>query len=322
MKYEEIIKKVYSIEKSNSNFPKNLLRLPPKEIPERIFVAGKIPDAPCIAIVGTRTPDAHGLQIAKTIASECAIRNITVISGGAFGIDIAAHTASLEGSGKTMVVLPGSIDMPSPQNHKNIFTKAVENGGCLISEHEKKTPAYSTLYLRRNRLIAALADCVIVIQARARSGALSTASWAHKLSVKLFAAGGSPLNPLYGGTNRLIYHKKATIITTIAELFREIETSIGILQKAVVDNQIKDEQLELPGNYKSEAKVISLLGTEPITADDIATEAQMSVEEVCKILLSLEINGLVLQVDPGRYVADKKLLPQKGSVRRTQKNKK
>ncbi|MFO0557104.1 MAG: DNA-processing protein DprA [Polyangiales bacterium] len=130
-------------------------------------------EPPLVAIVGTRQPDGDGLAMARSLASACAARGITVVSGGALGIDAAAHQGALEGRGRTVVVLPSGLDKPYPLRHRAMYARLVERGGALVSMFPAETPPTRWTFPRRNELLAALCDVLVLVQAPQSSGRCS-----------------------------------------------------------------------------------------------------------------------------------------------------
>ena len=278
-----------------------LRRLSPDERPEKLYVAGELAAGPAVAIVGTRSPDAHGTAVARKIARECALRDLAVISGGASGIDRAAHEGCLEAGGKTVVVMAGGLEKPHPPGFADLFAAIASNGGCLVTEQPPNIPPRPFLFLRRNRLIASLSDWVIVVQARYRSGAISTATWAGTCGVPLLAVAGSPVNPLHHGTNRMIAERRAAIIISIDALFKELFAP-GAGGRRGRGKGTQKPRSGFPLDEK-ESIVAGLVATEPLSADDIAMNCRLSIQEISQILVNLEMKGMVMTADPGRYIA-------------------
>ena len=145
-------------------------------------------DARRVAIVGTRGASAPGLRFARTLAAELARDGLIIVSGGARGIDRAAHEGALAAGGRTWAVLPTGFRPPYPASHRGLFGRVLESGGALLSELDDGTPAAPFRFLQRNRLIAALADVVLVVEAPSRSGALNTVEHASALGVPVLVA--------------------------------------------------------------------------------------------------------------------------------------
>jgi DNA processing protein len=155
--------------------------------PTRLRVAGALPPLDrAIAIVGTRRASEDGLAIAARLAAELAAEGATVISGGAEGVDAAAHRSALEAGGPGIVVLAGGLARPYPRAHAPLFAR-IANHGAVISEAPDHVDPRPHAFLARNRLIAALARATVVVQAPLRSGALSTAAHARRLGRTVLA---------------------------------------------------------------------------------------------------------------------------------------
>jgi DNA processing protein len=149
-------------------------------------------EPPLAAIVGTRQPDGDGLAMARSLASACAARGITVLSGGALGIDAAAHQGALERRGRTVVVLPSGLDKPYPLRHRAMYARLVERGGALVSMFPAETPPTRWTFPRRNELLAALCDVLVLVQAPQSSGALLAAMFAKKIGRRVLVVPASP----------------------------------------------------------------------------------------------------------------------------------
>jgi len=186
-------------------YPARLAALPR---PRTLYGRGPLPDAaPAVAIVGARAASRAAMDTAHAIARAVAERGVVVVSGGALGVDGAAHAGALAGGGKTTVVLGSGIDILYPERHADLFAHVLAAGGTLLSQLPPGTSPLRTTFVQRNPVIAALADLVIVVEAQLRSGSLSTARAARELGRTLAAVPGSP------GTDRLIATGAARVIT-------------------------------------------------------------------------------------------------------------
>ena len=158
-------------------------------------------------IVGCRLATNEGKIIARTIARELADRNINIISGLAIGIDKYAHLGALDSDiGKTIAVLGCGLgdDEVYPYQNKKVFERILEKGGCILSEYTIGTKPEQAHFPARNRIISALSDKVIVVEAKNRSGSLITANWALEQGKDVFAVPGNLFSKNYVGTNNLI----------------------------------------------------------------------------------------------------------------------
>lgn len=182
-------------------YPTRLRDLP--DPPSALECAGAwLPDSPpAVALVGTRRPSPEGLLFARELAAELASAGVIVLSGGALGIDKAAHEGALEGGGRTWAVLV-SASHPAPRRHRGLFHAIQDQGGGLLSEVDQ--PSHGRAFLLRNRLVAALAHAVVVIQARERSGTAATARWARRLGRPLGAVPWGPYEPAGVGCQEIL----------------------------------------------------------------------------------------------------------------------
>ncbi len=147
-----------------------------------VYLRGVAPsDGPSVAIVGARAASANGMERAHMLARHLGARGVHIVSGGALGIDGAAHRGALAARGTTTVVLGTGVDVAYPARHAGLFREVLAAGGGLVSMLPDGTAPRPSMFPQRNTLIAALADTVIVVEADVRSGSLSTAAAARKL---------------------------------------------------------------------------------------------------------------------------------------------
>lgn len=175
------------------------------DAPPAIWIAGALATAaaPAVAIVGTRHASPYGLRVARTLAATCARAGVCVVSGLARGIDGAAHEGALEAGGRTVAVLGTSLDVAFPKQHRAL-QQQVARDGLLVSEMEPGLGANTWTFPRRNRLIAAFSQLVVVVEAGTKSGAQITVEHAHTLNIPVAAVPGMMDAPQAWGTNRLI----------------------------------------------------------------------------------------------------------------------
>ncbi len=185
------------------NFPASLRNLSCP--PALLFYRGELPtaDPAMVAVVGARNPTEIGRLWVQKEIPELAKKSIVIVSGGARGIDAEAHWAALEAGGKTIAFLPGSVDKPYPHGNQMIFERILSQG-CLISEYPSGTAVRRENFHRRNRLIAGLAELVIIVEAAARSGTLMTANKALAENRDILVVPGPPLVESYTGSLELI----------------------------------------------------------------------------------------------------------------------
>ena len=175
-----------------------------------------------ISIVGSRRPTNYGLSVANQLATDASKQEIVVISGGAYGIDSAAHQATLMAGGKTLAVLAGGVNNLYPLENRQMFAKIAEKG-LLISEVMPSVKTMPARFLNRNRLIAALSKATVVVEAEFVSGSIRTARDAAEIFRPVFAIPGSISSKLSDGCHRLIAERIADIATSLDEIVEVIK---------------------------------------------------------------------------------------------------
>ncbi len=174
-----------------------------------------------ISIVGSRKPTSYGHQIAKTLAMQAVKRDLLVVSGGAYGIDTAAHIGALAAGGKTICVLAGGVNRLYPTDNKKLFDH-ISTSGLLISEVMPNVASKPYRFLIRNRLIAALSKATVVVEAEFVSGSIRTARDAAEIFRPVFAIPGEVTSALSEGCHRLIAERIADIATNLDEILEII----------------------------------------------------------------------------------------------------
>jgi DNA processing protein len=208
-------------------YPPALRTLDPR--PPTLFVVGPVTvfQRRAVAIVGTRRASGYGLSVATEIADDLSRAGVAVVSGLALGIDGAAHRASVAAGVPGIAVLPSPIDRVYPPRHRPLARELLRAGGVLVSEIAIGASVGRPDFARRNRIIAGLAEAVVVVEAPDRSGALLTAAAAVTIGRELYAVPG-PIDAMASrGCNRLIADQQATLVTSSASLLRQIGLSRG-----------------------------------------------------------------------------------------------
>lgn len=171
---------------------------------------------PSLAIVGTRNPTPNGVRIAGDFAAGFVDREWDIVSGGAYGVDSAAHRGALVAEGRTIAVIASGIDLQYPSGNARLFEEICENG-AIVSEVMPGVPALPHRFLTRNRLIAALSQATLVVEAAFRSGSLRTARDAAELMRPVMAIPGPIYSPSSEGCHRLIGERSAELVTSVAD---------------------------------------------------------------------------------------------------------
>jgi DNA processing protein len=170
-----------------------------------------------ISVVGSRNPTSYGVRIANEFASGFADRDWTVVSGGAYGIDTAAHKGALAAEGGTIVVLGSGVNQIYPAGNERLF-REIEETGLLVSEVLPSVHALPVRFLIRNRIIAALSRGTLVIEAAYRSGSLRTAREAAQILRIVMATPGSISSPASEGCHRLIANREAELVSSVSDV--------------------------------------------------------------------------------------------------------
>jgi len=203
-----------------------------KQSPKKLYCRGDFVNgqglddgAPIFGIVGTRKPSEGGRQIAYQLGFDVASMGGIVISGGALGIDSAAHRGCIDGGGVTWVVLPSTVDHPLPRSNQRLFSRVLSSGGALLSEFENP-PRGKYAFCTRNRIIAALCDVLIVVEAFKKSGTFYTIKTARNLERPIFAV---PWRMTDSGASvfRQLILDGAAPLGKVSELFRTSTLSVG-----------------------------------------------------------------------------------------------
>ncbi|MEZ0353544.1 DNA-processing protein DprA [Mycobacterium sp. pR1184] len=237
------------------------------------------------AVVGTRAATAYGEQVTADLASGLAERDVAVVSGGAYGIDGAAHRAALACDGITAAVLAGGIDVPYPAGHSALLHR-IASRGLLFSEYPPGLRPARHRFLTRNRLVAAAAGAVVVVEAGLRSGAANTAAWAGALGRVVAAVPGPVTSSASAGCHALL--RNGAELVTRADDIVELVGSIGEL--AFEEGR---PATALDGLGEAERQVYEALpGRGAATVDEIAVSSGLMPEQVLGPLAILEVAGL------------------------------
>jgi DNA processing protein len=213
---------------SDPGWPSQLSDL--QEVPLGLWVRGSHPlrllAAQSVSIVGARASTNYGQRQALTMSAQLAERGFSVVSGGAYGIDAAAHRGALT-AGMTVCVLASGIDTPYPSSHASLFDE-IATAGVLVSEVPPHEPARRFRFLSRNRIIAALSRGTVVIEASLRSGSLGTARRARDIGRTVMAMPGPVTSDASSGCHELLRHDPDTVLVTCAADVLEVVGALGV----------------------------------------------------------------------------------------------
>jgi DNA processing protein len=262
-------------------YPAGLLDLP--DAPRVVFVRGALPpQVRAIAVVGSRAASPYGMAQAAALAASFARLGYSVVSGLARGIDGAAHRGALDAGGASVAVLPGGLEAVTPRHHAELAESLCERGG-LLTERACGPPPHRTTFLERNRLIAALAAATVVVEAAARSGALSTAAFARRLGRPVLAVPGDVDRETSRGTHALI-RSGAALCEGAGDVLRLLARGAGRRGEAAAGSGL-----------------CAALNVQPQSAEELARAAALSLEDTLAQLLELEWAGVALALPGQRW---------------------
>jgi DNA processing protein len=246
-----------------------------------------------VSIVGTRNATRHGKELTEKLTAELVAAGVTIVSGLAFGIDIAAHKATLKAGGTTIAVLAHGLDRIYPQEHASI-AKEMMLTGALISEFPTGTKPDRENFPKRNRVVAGMTDATIVVEAGIKGGALITAELANSYNRDVFAVPGRVSDTYSEGCNRLIMQNKAALITSAEDVLQQMNWTES--SKTVKANPQKRLLIDLTTDQE---KVVAVLQVKEARIDELALSAGLSLNKVASVLLELEFEGIVSAL-PGK----------------------
>jgi DNA processing protein len=275
--------------------------------PLSLWVRGAVPldelAQRSVAVVGARAATPYGEHVAAGLGGGLASRGVTVVSGGAFGIDVAAHRGSLAAGGPTVALLAGGIDRPSPAGNRDVLDRVVADGGALVAESPPGTPPTRSRFLQRNRLIAAVSGATVVVEAAWRSGALSTAARAAELLRPVGAVPGPVTSMASAGCHRLLRDGAAVCVTGPDEVLDLLGgapggtgpgTSTGGEHARSGAAGVTDRADSLPSRVLD-----ALLQRRALAVSEVARRAGVAEREAAGALGLLELDGAAQRVDGG-----------------------
>jgi len=261
--------------------------------PKILFVQGKlIPEEKCFAVVGTRIPSSYGKQVAAEISADLANAGLTIVSGLAPGIDTISHQAVVEENKRTVAVLGTGLDESSiyPKENIPLTRKIIESGGCLISEYPAGTRGTQFTFPKRNRIISGLSLGVLVVEAKQKSGALITASWAKSQKRKVFAVPGSIYSSVSKGSHYLLKNG-AQLTENAADILKELNLGLteNLAEKIII------------GENEEEQLILAALKEGALYIDKIIEKTKLPARTVAATLAILEIKGIVKNIGGNIY---------------------
>lgn len=264
--------------------------------PSLLYVRGNIENLhlPQIAIVGSRRMTRGGETNAFEWSKFLSNGGFVITSGLAQGVDGIAHSGALAAMGKTIAVMGTGIDTIYPRAHRRLADNIIDQGGTLVTEFDPGAPPLPTHFPKRNRIISGLSLGVLVVEAALRSGSLITARCALEQNREVFAIPGSIHNPQSRGCHQII-KQGAQLVERAEDIIQELQGPLAGLavlpeQSMPMEQTASDGEKDL---LADELKLLSVLGFEPVDMDSLTIDGLFSVAELSRLLVSLELKGLV-----------------------------
>ena len=288
-------------DKGTKEYPERMM--PFSDMPEGIYVKGRLPrdDRPSAAIVGGRVCSAYGREQARRFAREMAASGVQIISGLASGIDAAAHEGALEGGGTTFAVLGCGVNICYPRENYPLMRKILGQKGGVLSEFPPGERPLAWHFPQRNRLISALADLVLVVEARKKSGSLITADFALEQGKSVYALPGRVNDSLSEGSNRLIA-QGAGIAVEPSVLLEELGISVrsslsettgepGNSAKRRTDRTFTEEEL----------RILQALENGSRTLEELYQISRCPIPQLSSLLVRLQLDGVIQEEGKNTY---------------------
>ena len=306
----------------SADYPDDLRRL--IDMPIVLYVDG---DLSCvnkgiaIGVVGTRKPGSESIAIATKISAQAAAAGAVIVSGGALGIDSAAHEGALLAKGKTVCVLGCGLGTDYLRENEPL-RREISKSGAVVTEYAPMARASIYSFPARNRIISGMSKGVLVVEAGEKSGSLITARRAAEQGKEVYAIPGSVLSTAYTGANKLITDGARAVVDAedilkpysvmypdiinlkkIEEISEKFRLPEAAEPKEVKKSGPPKEKKELAGDYgKNIETVYALFGSEPLHPDEISLISGMPLSEVISALFKLELEGYIKQTDGKNYV--------------------
>ena len=281
---------------SDENYPHRLLEAP--DAPAMIYTLGKcnLESHHVISVVGTRHATQYGIRFCDTLIGDLAQRlpDLVVVSGLAYGIDIAAHRAALKHGVPTVAVLPRGLNHIYPASHRNDAIAIARNGGMLLTDYTTQDPVQKSNFLARNRIVAALSDCTVIVESAGSGGALVTASLAMSYNRDVMAVPGRCGDEFSSGCNKLIATNKAALITGADDLMAAMRWESATQAP---------QQLDLfPELTKEEQAVVEIIRDRgEIHLNALADALHQPVYKLMSVLVELDCKNVIATLPGCRY---------------------
>lgn len=280
----------------DEEYPQSLRDI--KEAPVALYVLGKLPqNRACVGMVGTRKITAYGRRAANTLATGLAEAGAVIVSGLARGVDSECHAAAVRLDKPTVAVIGTGIGRCYPPENRELARAILQHDGAIVSELPFNKPPNAFHFPRRNRIIAALSEVVVVVEGEIKSGALITAKLALEMGKDVLAVPGPVDSPQSGGPNNLI-RDGAGVVTCVKDIIDYIP------QPGLFDLKTPppapQQEAEREGVSDVQKQILDFIGSGEASTDQVVETLGLSVPDAAAALFELEVKGL-LTCNAGLY---------------------
>lgn len=276
-----------------------LLRETP-DFPAVLYVMGerRVLSQRCLTIVGTRQATPYGQTMCNRLIDGLAERvpRLCIVSGLAFGIDVAAHRAALAAKVPTVAVLANALPGVSPAQHAGVARDILAEGGALVTELHSQSKQKGNFYLARNRILAGLSAGCIVVESPDSGGSLFTAHCADSINRTVMAVPGRATDRSSAGTNHLIRNRKAQLVLSADDVIRELMWDLG------EDPATFRPSAPTPELTAGETQLLGHFTDDPVALETLAARSGLDPGELAALLVGLELSGAIRQLPGNRYM--------------------
>ena len=266
-----------------NDFPAQLRKI--KNSPEKLFYRGIWDNRifeKSLAIVGSRRMSRYGREVIAKFVPELISKNITIISGFMYGVDVESHQKCLEFQGKTVAVLGGGLDILTPTENDELYCQILEKGGLVVSEYEANLQPTLWSFPQRNRIVSGLSTLgVLVVEAGMKSGSLITARLGREQGKEVYVIPGQINNSIAEGCNYLIKNNLGKLVTGAEDI-------LGNRNKVIQEDIFQSLQ-------GVESKILELLKIEALSLDELSQKTKLSISEINTKISLMSLNGFVFE---------------------------
>ena len=286
------MRKIQEINFNDEIYPEKLRKI--KNPPLKLYAMGNIAllEKPSLAIVGTRHITEYGRKNCRDFAQEITQKDIPIVSGMAIGTDTVAHETALEFGGETIAVLAGGFEHVFPKENLKLFEKIINRNGLVVTEYSPNSKVKSERFLDRNRIVSALSEGILVIEAAYRSGTSVTAKYAYSQGKVVMALPGRLDNSYGVGVNKLI-QEGAKLVTNIEDVLQNFPQFMNKMGKTIQTKQQNIFEWEVKKEYR---EILQILENKTLSAEEIRQNSKTKdLRQILNLLVTMELEGLIEQ---------------------------